>query len=55
MPIPGTRSPERLAENAAAVQIALTDLERRTLDRLLAEQPVAAERYHAVGTMMLNG
>jgi aryl-alcohol dehydrogenase-like predicted oxidoreductase len=55
VPIPGTRSLDRLAENAAAAQIALTDLERRTLDRLLAEQPVAGERYHAVGMTMLNG
>ena len=55
VPIPGTRSPERLAENAAAALIELTSDERGALDRLLAERPVAGERYHAQGMTMLNG
>jgi len=55
VPIPGTRSAERLAENTAAARIELTENERGTLDRLLAAQPVAGERYHALGMTMLNG
>ncbi len=55
VPIPGTRSLERLAENAAAAAITLTADERMALDRLLAQRPVAGERYNVVGMTALNG
>ncbi|MBP2336418.1 aryl-alcohol dehydrogenase-like predicted oxidoreductase [Saccharothrix coeruleofusca] len=43
VPIPGTRKPDRLAENLAALEITLTDDELARLDPI-AEQ-VAGERY----------
>ncbi|AYN41549.1 aldo/keto reductase [Streptomyces dangxiongensis] len=43
VPIPGTRSPDRVAENAAATRITLTDAELARLEPLAAE--VAGDRY----------
>lgn len=55
VPIPGTRSLARLNENAAAVTIVLSAHELADIDTLLAAQPVAGERYPAVGLATLNG
>ncbi len=47
VPIPGTRRRERLDENAAATQVALSADERADLDTLLARAGVHGERYNA--------
>jgi aryl-alcohol dehydrogenase-like predicted oxidoreductase len=44
VPIPGTRRPERLEENAAATRLALTPEDLAELDALPAP---AGERYRA--------
>ncbi len=55
VPIPGTRSLERLDENAAAARIELSADELRGIDELLSAHPVAGTRYPAAGMAMLNG
>jgi aryl-alcohol dehydrogenase-like predicted oxidoreductase len=47
--IPGTRSPERLDENAAAAAISLSDEDLKTLDTILPPAAAAGERYDAGG------
>ena len=42
VPIPGTRKPERVEENAAATGLALDEAELRELDSV---QPAAGDRY----------
>jgi len=53
IPIPGTRRPARLEENAAAAGIALTAEERRTLDETLPR--AAGDRYPEAAMATLNG
>jgi aryl-alcohol dehydrogenase-like predicted oxidoreductase len=50
VPIPGTRSLERLDENIAAVDIQLTPEDLCQIDRTFAELPVYGERYTLPGT-----
>ena len=45
VPIPGTRSIQRLEENIAATDIVLSDGERARLDRILPPAAVAGQRY----------
>ncbi|WP_099899327.1 aldo/keto reductase, partial [Methylobacterium frigidaeris] len=45
IPIPGTRRPERLAENAAAADLALTPADIAALDALFAPGTAAGARY----------
>ena len=45
VPIPGTRRPERLRENAGAVSLALSEADTRWLDTLFDPGAVAGERY----------
>ncbi|MGF3022090.1 aldo/keto reductase [Methylobacterium aquaticum] len=45
IPIPGTRRPERLAENAAAADLALTPADIAALDGLFAPGAAAGARY----------
>ena len=45
IPIPGTRRPERLAENAAAADLALTPADVAALDALFAPGAAAGARY----------
>ncbi len=54
VPIPGTRSHERIDENAAAARLRLDDGVRTALARLLAETPVAGERYPAASMAHVN-
>jgi aryl-alcohol dehydrogenase-like predicted oxidoreductase len=54
VPIPGTSSIERLAENAGAVDVRLSREELDDLDRLSPRGAVAGERYHASGAALLN-
>ena len=55
VPIPGTRSRARLDENAAATRIALTQVEVRAIDDILARRPASGPRYAAAGMAMING
>lgn len=49
VPIPGTRSIQRLEENVAAAQIDLTSEERDRLSRIVSPARVAGERYPESG------
>jgi aryl-alcohol dehydrogenase-like predicted oxidoreductase len=55
VPIPGTRSIQRLEENAAAASIALSPAELARIDAALAAVPAAGDRYLAAGMATLNG
>jgi aryl-alcohol dehydrogenase-like predicted oxidoreductase len=55
VPIPGTRSIERLEENAGAVRVALGDEDLKRLDRVIEAHAVKGERYAEVGMKTLNG
>ncbi len=54
VPIPGTSSIDRLAENAGAVAVRLTRAEVEEIDRLSPRGAVAGERYHESGAALLN-
>jgi aryl-alcohol dehydrogenase-like predicted oxidoreductase len=54
IPIPGTSSIERLAENAGAAAVHFTSHELDETDRLSPRGAVAGERYHASGAALLN-
>ena len=43
--IPGTRTPDHLAENAAAADVVLTDTQRAEIDRLLPVGFAYGDRY----------
>jgi aryl-alcohol dehydrogenase-like predicted oxidoreductase len=55
VPIPGTSSVERLAENSGAVGVRLTRDELDEIDRLSPKGAVAGARYHESGAALLNG
>jgi aryl-alcohol dehydrogenase-like predicted oxidoreductase len=55
IPIPGTSSVERLAEDVGAVGVHLTHAELDEIDRRSPRGAVAGERYHASGAALLNG
>jgi aryl-alcohol dehydrogenase-like predicted oxidoreductase len=55
IPIPGTSSIERVTENAAAVNVRLTDAQLDELDRLSPLGAAAGERYDARGLALLDG
>jgi aryl-alcohol dehydrogenase-like predicted oxidoreductase len=54
VPIPGTSSVERAAENAAAADVRLTPKELEEIDRRSPKGAVAGERYHESGAALLN-
>jgi len=54
VPIPGTRSVSRLAENAAAAQVRIGAALREQLAGLLAAHPVAGSRYPEAAMAALN-
>jgi aryl-alcohol dehydrogenase-like predicted oxidoreductase len=54
VPIPGTKSPVRLEENAAAVDLALTDAQVAELDAAISRDAVRGSRYDDSGMAMLN-
>lgn len=45
VPIPGTRTPDRLEDNLGAAEIALTAKELATLDETLSAIHVSGDRY----------
>jgi aryl-alcohol dehydrogenase-like predicted oxidoreductase len=54
VPIPGTRSVARLDENAAATRLELSEEVLQRIDRVLAANTVAGERYPAAGMAGVN-
>jgi aryl-alcohol dehydrogenase-like predicted oxidoreductase len=54
VPIPGTKSPERLEENAAATDLKLSDAQMTELDAAISPDAVRGERYDESGMAMLN-
>ena len=55
VPIPGTSSAERVAENAAAASVQLTRSELDEIERRSPKGAATGERYHASGAALLNG
>ncbi len=55
VPIPGTRSQQRLQENAAAADITLSAADLAKIDEALPRDLVAGERYPAASMALLNG
>jgi aryl-alcohol dehydrogenase-like predicted oxidoreductase len=55
VPIPGTSSVERVAENAGAASIRLTREEIDEIERRSPKGAAVGERYHASGAALLNG
>jgi aryl-alcohol dehydrogenase-like predicted oxidoreductase len=55
IPIPGTSSPQRLAENVAAVDIELTPQELDRIEQIAPPGVVAGKRYHEAMAHLLNG
>ena len=54
VPIPGTKKPERVEENAAAADLELTDAQVAELDAAISRDAVRGERYDEAGMTMLN-
>ena len=54
MPIPGTRRPERLEENAGATAVALSADELAELERVTAEVEVRGTRYPEANMAVLE-
>lgn len=54
IPIPGTKSPERLAENAAAVDVILSPQDVEELDKAVHPDAVKGSRYDEQMMTMLN-
>ncbi|WP_439898640.1 hypothetical protein [Paenarthrobacter nitroguajacolicus] len=55
LPIPGTRRTERIQENAAATQVALSADERADLDAIVRSIGVHGDRYNAQHMGYVNG
>lgn len=54
VPIPGTKSPQRVEENAAAADLKLTDAQVAELDAAISRDAVRGDRYDESGMTMLN-
>ncbi len=54
VPIPGTKSPRRLEENAAATDVALSADEVRELDDAIAPDAVRGTRYPEPMMALIN-
>jgi aryl-alcohol dehydrogenase-like predicted oxidoreductase len=54
VPIPGTKSPQRIEENAAAADLDLTDAQVAELDEAISRDAVRGARYDESGMSMLN-
>lgn len=55
VPIPGTKSPIRLEENAAAVDVELSAEEVRELDEAVSPDSVRGNRYPGQMMSLLDG
>jgi aryl-alcohol dehydrogenase-like predicted oxidoreductase len=54
VPIPGTKSPKRLEENAAAVDLELTEAQVAELSEAVSRDAVRGDRYDDAGMTFLN-
>jgi len=54
VPIPGTRSPQRLEENAGALGVELSDDDLREIDRAIPPGAASGERYPEAGMRAVN-
>jgi aryl-alcohol dehydrogenase-like predicted oxidoreductase len=54
VPIPGTKSPRRLEENAGAVEIPLSAKDVEELDTAISPEAVRGERYPGEMMALLN-
>ena len=54
VPIPGTKSPRRLEENAAAAELTLSAEEIRELDDAVSPEAVRGSRYPEQMMALLN-
>jgi aryl-alcohol dehydrogenase-like predicted oxidoreductase len=54
VPIPGTRSRSRLAENGEAIEVSLTAGELAIIDELIPRDMAAGTRYPAAGMALIN-
>ena len=54
VPIPGTKSPTRLEENAGATEVRLSDAQIAELDAAVSPEAVRGARYDDSGMAMLN-
>ena len=54
VPIPGTKSPQRLEQNAAAVDLELSDEQVAELDEAVSPDAVRGARYDDSGMQLLN-
>lgn len=55
VPIPGTTRPQRVEENAAALEIELSEADLGQIDRAAPAGAAAGDRYPADGMAVLNG
>lgn len=53
IPIPGSTTPERVVENAGAVE--LTEGEMKDIEQILNSHQIIGDRYHAAGMTLVNG
>jgi aryl-alcohol dehydrogenase-like predicted oxidoreductase len=54
VPIPGTKRREYLEENAAAVNVTLTDEDLRRIEEVMPKGVAAGERYGEAGMSTVN-
>ena len=54
VPVPGTKSPRRLEENAAAVDVTLSAEEVQELDNAISHDAVVGSRYPEQMMALLN-
>ncbi len=54
VPIPGTKRPERLSENAAAVEVELSDVDVPALDQAVPADAVVGGRYREAEMAPIN-
>jgi aryl-alcohol dehydrogenase-like predicted oxidoreductase len=54
VPIPGTKSPQRLEENAAATSVTLAAEDVQQLDEAVSRDAVRGDRYAAQMMALLN-
>jgi len=55
VPIPGTKSPQRLEENAGAADVALSPEDVAELDTAISREAVTGERYPEAMMSLING
>ena len=55
VPIPGTRHPERLEENVAAIDVVLSENDLRRIDTAAPKGATAGDRYPEGGMRSING